>query len=78
MELFITQTCLWMQCAASFEGCKMIMLKTNLDMSVQIMDNIKYSDDFFLMAIINKLMGLKCTVPKINGIFIPMKSLFKY
>ena len=56
----------------------MIMLKTNLDISVQIMDNIKYSDDFFLMAIINKLMGLKCTVPKINGIFIPMKSLFKY
>ena len=26
----------------------MIMLKTNLDMSVQIMDNIKYSDDFFI------------------------------
>ena len=24
----------------------MIMLKTNLDMSVQIMDNIKYSDFF--------------------------------
>ena len=56
----------------------MIMLKTNLDMSVQIMDNIKYSDDFFLMAIINKLMGLNCTVLKINGIFIPMKSMFKY
>ena len=35
----------------------MIMLKNNLDMSVQIMDNIKYSDEFLLMAIINKLMG---------------------
>ena len=35
----------------------MIMLKTYLDMSVQIMDNIKYSDDFLLMAIIKKLMG---------------------
>ena len=56
----------------------MIMLKTDLDMSVQIMDNNKYSDDFLLMAIINKLMGLRCSVPKINGLFIPMKSLFKY
>ena len=57
----------------------MIMLKTNLGMSVQIMDNIKYSDVFFLlMAIINKLMGLRCSVPKINGLFMPMKSLFKY
>ena len=26
----------------------MIMLKTNHDMSVQIMDNIKHSDDFFI------------------------------
>ena len=33
---------------ANFEGCKMIMLKTNLYMSVQIMDNIKYSDDLFI------------------------------
>ena len=48
VELFITQTYLWMQCAASSEGCKMIMLKTNLYMSVQIMDNIKYSDDLFI------------------------------
>ena len=56
----------------------MIMLKTNLDMSVQIMDNIKCSDDFLLMPIFNKLMGLRCSVPKINGLFIPMKSLFKY
>ena len=56
----------------------MIMLKNNLDMSVQIMDNIKYSDDFLLMAIINKLMGLRCSVPKNNDILISMKSLFKY
>ena len=37
----------------------MIMLKTNLYMSVQIMDNIKYSDDLFIdaMAIIKKIMG---------------------
>ena len=77
MELLITQTCLWMKGAASFEGCKMIMLKTHLDMSVQIMDNIKYSD-FLLMAIINKLMGLRCSVPKINGLFMPMKLLGKY
>ena len=27
----------------------MVMLKTNLDMSVQIMDNIKYSYDFFFI-----------------------------
>ena len=33
---------------ANFEGCKMIMLKTNLYMSVQIMDNIKYSDGLFI------------------------------
>ena len=56
----------------------MKMLKNNLDISVQIMDNIKYSDDFLLMAINNKLMGLRCSVPKNNGLFIPMKSLFKY
>ena len=56
----------------------MIILKINLDMSVEIMDNIKYSDDFLLMAIINKLMGLRCSVPKNNGLFIPMKSLLKY
>ena len=55
----------------------MIMLKTNLDMNVQIMDNIQYSD-FLLMAIINKLMGIRCSVPKINGLSISMKSLFKY
>ena len=56
----------------------MIMLKTNLDRSVQIMDNIKYSDDFLLTAIINKLMVLRCSVPKINGLFMPMKLLCKY
>ena len=56
----------------------MIMLNTNLHMSVQIMDNIKYSDDFLLMAIIIKLMGLRCPVPQNNGLFIPMKSLFRY
>ena len=56
----------------------MIMLKTNLYMSVQIMDNIKYFDDFLLMAIINKLMGLRYSVPQINGLFIAMKSSFKY
>ena len=66
-----------MKGAASFEGCKMIMLKTHLDMSVQIMDNIKCSD-FLLMAITNKLMGLRCSVPKINGLFMPMKLLCKY
>ena len=26
----------------------MIMLKTNLDMNVQLMDNIQNSDDFFI------------------------------
>ena len=56
----------------------MIMLKTNLDMSLQIMDNIKYPDDFLLMAIINKLTGLRCSVPEINGLFMPMKLLCKY
>ena len=57
----------------------MVMLKTNLDMSVQIMDNIKYSYDFFLlMAIKKKLMGLRCSVPKINDLFMAMKLLFKY
>ena len=55
----------------------MVMLKTNLDMSVQIMDNIKYSYDFFLlMAIIKKLMGLRCPVPQINDLFMAMKLLF--
>ena len=67
VELFITQTYLWMQCAASFEGCKMIMLKTNLYMSVQIMDNIKYSDDLFIDGHYQKINGLRCSVPKING-----------
>ena len=54
-----------MKGAASFEGCKMIMLQTHLDMSVQIMDNVKYSE-FLLMAIINKLMGLRCSGSQIN------------
>ena len=47
-------------------------------MSVQIMDTIKYSDDFLLMAIIKKLMDLRCSVPKINDLFMAMKLLFKY
>ena len=42
----------------------MIMLKTNLYMSVQIMDNIKYSDDLFIDG---HYYGLRCSVPNING-----------
>ena len=45
----------------------MIMLKTNLYMSVQIMDNIKYSDDLFIDGHYKKINGLRCSVPKING-----------
>ena len=45
----------------------MIMLKTNLYMSVQIMDNIKYSDDLFIDGHYLKINGLRCSVPKING-----------
>ena len=45
----------------------MIMLKTNLYMSVQTMDNIKYSDDLFIDGHYKKINGLRCSVRKING-----------
>ena len=42
----------------------MIMLKTNLYMSVQIMDNIKYSDDLFIDGHYKKNKWVKMVSPK--------------